>query len=52
MKKWILLVLLPLLIVACKGKKKQLTDERITTADFINFFDEVKPPYTVADSSF
>ena len=53
MKKWILIALLPLLIMACKGKKKQLTDEEgITTADFIEFFDEVKLPYTVADSSF
>ncbi|MEP7278589.1 MAG: hypothetical protein ABI813_08110 [Bacteroidota bacterium] len=54
MKKWIwMAVLLPMLMAACKGKKKQLTDdEGITTADFIEFFDEVKPPYTVVDSSF
>jgi hypothetical protein len=53
MKKWILIVLLPLLLPACKEKKKQLTDgEGITTLDFIELFDEVKAPYTVADSSF
>ena len=52
MKKWMLIILLPLLVTACKSKKKQLTDDGITTADFIDFFDDVKPPYTVADSSF
>ncbi|GAC1449470.1 MAG: hypothetical protein NVSMB7_11540 [Chitinophagaceae bacterium] len=39
--------------MGCKGKKKQPADEEsITTADFIEFFDEVKLPFTVADSSF
>src|SRR5450631_1991675 len=53
MKKWILIIVLPLLLIACKGKKKPITEEEtLTTADFINYFDEVKPPYTVADSSF
>jgi hypothetical protein len=53
MKKWILIALLPLLMAACKGKKKHLTDEEgITPSDFVEFFNEVKPPYTVADSSF
>ena len=52
MKKWMLIFLLPLLIIACKAKKKKLTDESITVADFIEFFDDVKPPFTVADSSF
>jgi len=53
MKKWIWIALLPLLMVACKGKKKQLTeDEQLTTADFVELFDEVKPPFTIADSSF
>ncbi|MEP6746693.1 MAG: hypothetical protein ABJB86_03145 [Bacteroidota bacterium] len=53
MKKWIWIASLPLLLFACKSKKKQVTDEGpITTTDFINFFDEVKPPFTIADSSF
>lgn len=53
MKKWMLILLLPLLALACKGKKKPLSgDEPISTGDFIEFFDEVKLPYTVADSSF
>ncbi|MFT3933861.1 MAG: hypothetical protein QM726_09625 [Chitinophagaceae bacterium] len=52
MKKWMLIALMPLLLIACKAKKKQLTDENITVSDFIGFFDEVKPPYTIADSSF
>ena len=52
MKKWLLIALLPLLLLNCKGKKKQLTDEKITVSDFIEFFDEVKPPFTVADSTF
>ena len=52
MKKWMLICLLPLLIIACKAKKKKLTDETITVSDFIEFFDDVKPPFTIADSSF
>ena len=53
MKKWTLILLLPLLALGCKGKKKQLTaDEPITSADFIELFSTVKLPYTVADSSF
>lgn len=53
MKKWMLIFLLPVLALACKGKKKQLSgDEPISTGDFIEFFEEVKLPYTVADSSF
>ena len=53
MKKWILIALLPLLLFACKGKKKLPSDEEgITVSDFIEFFEEVKPPFTVADSTF
>lgn len=53
MKKWTLIVLLLLLIAACNQKKKRpADDEGITTADFIEFFEVVKPPFTVADSSF
>jgi len=47
-----LIVLLPLLVMACKSKKKQVTEESITVSDFIDFFDDVKLPFTVADSSF
>ncbi|MEO5593293.1 MAG: hypothetical protein ABIR15_12750 [Chitinophagaceae bacterium] len=52
MKKWMLIIVLPFLIMACKGKKKQLTDDGITVTDFIDFFDDVKPPFAVGDSSF
>ncbi|HTL10477.1 MAG TPA: hypothetical protein VL307_19515 [Chitinophagaceae bacterium] len=53
MKKWILIVLLPFLFLACKGKKKLPSDEEgITVSDFIEFFDDAKPPFPVADSSF
>ena len=53
MKKWILIVLLPLLVLACKSKKKALSgEEPVSAKDFIEYFDEVKPPFTVADSSF
>lgn len=52
MKKWIWLFALPLLLLDCKGKKKPITEETITLKDFIELFDEVKLPYTVADSSF
>ncbi len=53
MKKWILVALVPFLIVGCKSKKKQIADEdAISTADFIDLFYTVKPPFTVADSSF
>lgn len=53
MKKWMLIVLMPFLLLACKGKKKLPSDEEgVTVEDFIEFFDEVKPPFIVADSSF
>ena len=52
MKKWMLIIWLPLLVVACKAKKKQLTDDGITVSDFIEFFDDVKPPFIVGDADF
>ncbi|MEO6314624.1 MAG: hypothetical protein ABIU63_17670 [Chitinophagaceae bacterium] len=53
MKKWMLIALLPILLLACKGKKKLVTDdEGVTTADFIEFFETVKTPFKVADSTF
>ena len=53
MKKWILILLLPLVLPACKGKKKPLTEDTVVSVnDFIDFFDEVKTPVTIADSSF
>jgi len=52
MKKWILIALLPLLIAACKGKKKlPAEDAPISTKDFIDMFADIKPPYTLADDS-
>jgi hypothetical protein len=53
MKKWIFIVLLTLAMWACKSKKRPITeDETITTADFIGLFENIKPPYTIGDSSF
>jgi hypothetical protein len=53
MKKWMLILALPLLALACKGKKKEVkANEALTVTDFIELFDEIKPPYTIADSSF
>jgi len=53
MKKWLLLALMPLVLFACKGKKKQMTDvESLEPADFVAFFKETKPPVNMADSSF
>lgn len=53
MKKWMLIALVPFLLLACKGKKKLPSDEEgVTINDFIEFFEDVKPPYTVADSTF
>jgi len=52
MKKWTMVCLLPLLLIACKSRKKQLTDEEgVTIGDFISFFDESATPVSVADSS-
>ena len=52
MKKWLLLFTLSVLLVACKSKKKPLADdESIKADDFIEFFDEVKLPLYLADSS-
>ncbi len=52
MKKWILIVLMPLLLLGCKGKKKLPSDEEgVTVSDFIEFFEEEKPPFIVADST-
>jgi hypothetical protein len=52
MKKGLLVLLLPLLLWACKGGKKPLTDDTVEIGDFIGFFDEAKLPVTFADSSF
>jgi len=53
MKKWMLIALMPLLLMGCKGKKKLPSDEEgVTVSDFIEFFEEEKPPFLVADSTF
>jgi hypothetical protein len=53
MKKWLTLFTLLVLMVACKSKKKPLTqEENIKADDFIEYFDEVKLPLYLADSSF
>jgi hypothetical protein len=39
-------------VLACKEKKKQLTDaDPVDYADFIGFFDDIKLPYQLADTS-
>jgi hypothetical protein len=51
-KSWITACLLVLLFVACKEKKKQLLDiETVEVTDFIDFFNEVKLPFQLADTS-
>jgi hypothetical protein len=53
MKKWLPVLLFPLLVASCKDKKKQpVAEEVIKVSDFIDFFSEVKPPLRIADSSF
>jgi len=52
MKKGLLILLLPVLLSACKGGKKPLTDETVEIGDFIGFFNETKLPVQFADSSF
>jgi hypothetical protein len=53
MKKWLLVLLLPALLGACKGTKKQLTDEEVVTAgDFVSLFSDRQLPVQIADSSF
>jgi len=52
MKKGLLVLLLPVLLWACKGGKKPLTDDTVEIGDFIGFFDETKLSVQFADSSF
>lgn len=51
-KKYIFLLSVILLLLACKGKKTSLQDEEeISVTDFIDFFPEIKLPFTVADTT-
>lgn len=51
-KKYIFLFSVILLLLACKGKKTSLQDEEeISVTDFIDFFPEIKLPFTVADTT-
>jgi hypothetical protein len=53
MKKGLLILLLPVLLAACKGgKKPPADDEKVDVNDFIGFFADSKLPVQVADSSF
>ena len=52
MKKALLILVLPVLLSACKGGKKPLTDDKVEIGDFIGFFEEAKLPVQFADSSF
>lgn len=52
MKNFWLFALVLLVFAACKSKRTTLTDdETVTPAEFIEFFPEMKLPYSVADSS-
>jgi hypothetical protein len=52
MRKYLLLLVLPLLLFACKEKKVSLAvnDEKVNIADFLEFFQTMKVPYTVTDT--
>lgn len=51
MKKLFLLGLAVLLLAACKSGKKSMTgDEVVTVVDFVDFFQELTPPYALADT--
>ena len=53
MKKYTWLILLSLVVWACKNKKVSMTgDEKVGVDDFIAVFDQVKLPYQVTDSVF
>lgn len=52
MNKCLLLILLPLLLLSCKGRKVSLAvnDEKVDISDFIEFFQPLKLPYGVTDT--
>lgn len=52
MNKYLLLVLLPGLLFACKSKKHSLAenDDKVDIADFIEFFQPLKLPYQATDT--
>lgn len=52
MKKYLLLILFPALLVSCKSKKVSLAenDEKVDTHDFIAFFQPLKLPWQVTDT--
>lgn len=53
MKKWLLVLILPVLLAACKGKEKKLSDDDIIeVGDFLNLFNTLTLPVQMADSSF
>lgn len=52
MKKYLLLILLPGLLFACKSKKQSLSenDEKVDVPEFIEFFQPLKLPYQATDT--
>lgn len=54
MNKFLLLVIFPVLLVACKSKKTSLAsdDETVSVADFKEFFQPLALPYQVTDTIF
>lgn len=48
---WLLLIVF-LLLLSCKGKRTSLADdETVTNAEFVEFFPELRVPFTIADST-
>jgi hypothetical protein len=52
MSKYLLLIVLPVILVSCKGKKVSLADndEKVNISDFLEFFQPMKLPYQVTDT--
>lgn len=52
MKKYLLLIIIPALLITCKSKKVTLAenDDKVDEHDFIEFFQPLKLPWQAADS--
>jgi hypothetical protein len=52
MKKYLLLLMLPVVLFSCKSKKVSLAvnDERVNISDFLDFFQPLKLPYESTDT--
>jgi len=52
MFKYLLLIVVPVMMIACKEKKVSLAtnDEKVNVSDFLEFFPPMKTPYQVTDT--